>query len=58
MQQYTKALKADAKYAPTYNSIGTLMISEGNLVQAKIQFEKAISLDPTYAQAIQNLNLL
>ncbi len=38
MKQYLMALQVDSKYAPTYNSIGTLMRSQGKLEEAQKNF--------------------
>ena len=58
MEQYLKALQVDSKYAPAYNSIGTLMRSQGKLDEARKNFEKAIQYDQSYQEAKNNLKLL
>ena len=45
MGQYLKALQINSKYAPAYNSIGTLMRSQSKFDEARKNFEKAIQYD-------------
>lgn len=44
MEKYLMALQVDSKYAPAYNSIGTLMRSQGKLDEGRKTFRKQFNM--------------
>jgi uncharacterized protein (TIGR03032 family) len=51
-------IEQDAAMAEAYNSLGYICYKRGDFEKAKINFERAIELQPDYQQAINSLRLL
>ena len=49
-----KAMSLDASLAPVHNQLGFLDLQAGQTANAEDQFKTAISLDPQYAEALNN----
>ncbi len=55
MHFYNEAIEKTKDYAPAYNNRGLLKVQIGDLDGAITDFEKAISLEPDFKEAIYNL---
>jgi protein O-mannosyl-transferase len=53
-----RALQVKADFVPALVAMGRLSSEQGNFVEAKRHFEKAVSLDPSDAAAHSNLSLV
>jgi len=53
--QLKKAIAADRDNAVAHNNMGVVLSQEGQLGKALKEFETALSLDPNYHKASQNL---
>ena len=52
---YLSALARDSADPKTWNNLGVLYFTSGNLEEARLSFEKAVSLLPHYPEALFNL---
>ena len=53
-----KAVKADPKFLPAHNMLGTMYMQMGRYDDAKRKFKTAISINPDYPDAHKNLGFL
>ena len=51
-------IKSNPNMAMAYNNLGVAMEKKGLVIEAKEQYQKALDLDPDYADAKQNLERL
>ncbi len=58
IEHYTKAIALDPRDAALYNNLAVVYIRQGNWAQAKNYLEKALSVDPAFVPARQNLEQL
>jgi tetratricopeptide (TPR) repeat protein len=52
---YLSALERDCADPKTWNNLGVLYFTDGNYEEARLSFEKAVSLMPHYPEALVNL---
>lgn len=55
--QYFQAIKLNQNSAPPYNNLGVIYQQEGDHQKANTLFEKAITIDPGFADAYYNLSI-
>ena len=53
--QFLKALQLNEKNAKAHNNMGAAMMAMGKARQATYHFKKAVSINPDYTRARQNL---
>jgi tetratricopeptide (TPR) repeat protein len=51
------AVRALPDFAPAHNALGIALASSGDLDQAVKHFERAVALDPEFAEGRRNLDL-
>ena len=53
--QLTEAMRLMPRYAMAHNALGEAFNAAGQTGPARAAFEKAVALDPNFAQAHENL---
>ena len=58
LQYLNQSLQLDPNQPSVYNQMGIIQMEMGNAVAARFSFNRALSLDPNYEPALQNLERL